>query len=191
MWKETGKINIIATGQIIELYEKEYEIDGKLKMFENARRPPGVRLLFEKVWKILLTKEYRSEHNGFDYRLPGGKVFDRIADMKQFTWDILDAAKNAAIIEAQEECGIVVDKKDLELFTTSHCGATIEWDLYYFIVQKFILTDIQALEEGEYITFDWYSEDEIIDLARNGSISEDRTKGVLWEYFLKNKESWV
>lgn len=49
MWKETGKINIIATGQIIELYEKEYEIDGKLKMFENARRPPGVRLLFEKV----------------------------------------------------------------------------------------------------------------------------------------------
>lgn len=75
------------------------------------------------------------------------------------------------------------------MFTTSHCGATIEWDLYYFIVQKFILTDIQALEEGEYITFDWYSEDEIIDLARNGSISEDRTKGVLWEYFLKNKES--
>ncbi|MBX9809018.1 NUDIX domain-containing protein [Candidatus Gracilibacteria bacterium] len=191
MWKETGKINIIATGQIIELYEKEYEIDGKLKMFENARRPPGVRLLFEKVGKILLTKEYRSEHNGFDYRLPGGKVFDRIADMKQFTGDILDAAKNAAIIEAQEECGIVVDKKDLELFTTSHCGATIEWDLYYFIVQKFILTDIQALEEGEYITFDWYSEDEIIDLARNGSISEDRTKGVLWEYFLKNKESGV
>lgn len=49
MWKETGKINILATGRITELCEVEYEIDGKLKMFENARRPPGVRLLFEKV----------------------------------------------------------------------------------------------------------------------------------------------
>jgi len=191
MWKETGNIDIIATGRIIELYTKEYEIDGKLKVFENARRPPGVRLLFEKVWKILLTKEYRSEHKGFDYRLPGGKVFDRIADMKQFTWDILDAAKNAAVIEAKQECGIIVDQKDIELFTISHCGATIEWDLYYFIVREFIMTDTQALEEGEFITFDWYSEEQIIELVRNWSISEDRTKGILWEYFLKNKNQWI
>jgi len=27
MWKETGKENILATGRIIELYEKEYEIE--------------------------------------------------------------------------------------------------------------------------------------------------------------------
>lgn len=84
MWKETGKINILATGRIIELYEKEFDFDGNMRLFEYARRPPGVRLLFERDGKILLTKEYRDEHANFDYRLPGGKVFDRITDMKAY-----------------------------------------------------------------------------------------------------------
>lgn len=191
MWKETGKINIIITGRIIELYEKEYEIEWKIKLFENARRPPWVRIIFEKEGKILLTKEYRGEHKIFDYRLPGGKVFDRIEDMKKYTGDMLDAAKNAAIIEAQEECGITVVADSVQLFTISHCGATIEWDLYYFIVHDFVETWTQNLGEGEYITFDWYSETQIVDLVRDWSISEDRTKGILWEYFLKNKTSWT
>lgn len=79
---------------------------------------------------------------------------------------MLDASKDAAVIEAKEECGIIVDKKDLELFTISHCGATIEWDLYYFIVREFVMTGAQDLGEGEYITYDWYSEDQIINLVR-------------------------
>lgn len=49
MWEATGKVHIIGTGYIIELYKEEYNIGGKLKVFEKARRPPGVRLLFEKV----------------------------------------------------------------------------------------------------------------------------------------------
>ncbi len=191
MWKETGKINILITGRIIELYEKEYEIKGKFKMFENARRPPGVRLLFEKDWKILLTKEYRSEYKAFDYRLPGGKVFDTLAKMKDYTWDMIEAAKTAAIIEAKEECGITVGENDLELLSVSHCGATIEWDLYYFIIREFVLTDEQELGEDEYITFDWYTYEQIVDLVSHWCISEDRTKGILWEYFLKNKTSWI
>jgi ADP-ribose pyrophosphatase len=184
MWKETWKTNIIATGRIIELYEKEYEIEGKIKLFENARRPPGVRLVFEREWKILLTKEYRGEHKTFDYRLPGGKVFDRIADMKSYTGDMFDAARTAAIIEAKEECGIIIQPENLELFSLSHCGATIEWDLYYFLVRDFTETGAQDLGDGEYITFDWYSREEITELVRDKKISEDRTKGILWEYFL-------
>lgn len=185
MWKETGKENILATGRIIELYEKEYEIEWKIKLFENARRPPGVRLIFEREWKILLTKEYRGEHKTFDYRLPGGKVFDRIVDMKAYTWDMLDATWTAAIIEAKEECGIIIEPRNIELFSLSHCGATIEWDLYYFIVREFQMTGAQDLGEGEYITFDWYTQDEVIEFVRTWQMSEDRTKGVLWEYFLK------
>jgi 8-oxo-dGTP pyrophosphatase MutT (NUDIX family) len=186
MWKETGKVNILAQGRLLELYEKEYEIEGKLKMFENVRRPPGVRLIFEKEWKILLTQEYRSEHKSFDYRLPGGKVFDRLTDMKAYTGDMLEAAKKAAIIEAREECGIIVEKENMRFFHLSHCGATIEWDLYYFATSVFEETGFQDLWEDEYITFDWYSFDEIMDLVREWKISEDRSKGVLWEYYLKN-----
>jgi hypothetical protein len=48
MWKDTGITHILATGRILELYEKEWEIDGKIKRFENARRPPWVRMIFEK-----------------------------------------------------------------------------------------------------------------------------------------------
>ena len=166
MWNETGKINILATGRIIELYEKEWEIDGRIKLFENARRPPGVRLIFEQDKKILLTKEFRGEHTSFDYRLPGGKVFDRIADMKAYTGEMLEAARDAAIIEAKEECGMVVKRENIELFSISHCGATIEWDLYYFVIREFEQTKSQDLGEDEFITFDWYTREQITDLVR-------------------------
>jgi len=33
---------------------------------------------------------------------------------------MLDAAKNAAIIEGNEECGILIEKDDLQLFKISH-----------------------------------------------------------------------
>ncbi len=184
MWKETWKTNILAIWKLIELYQKEWEIDGKIKLFENARRPPWVRIIFEKEEKILLTKEFRWEHKSFDYRLPWGKVFDTLSDMKSFDWEMLDAAKNAAIIEGNEECGILIEKDDLQLFKISHAWATIEWDLYYFIVKEFQETGKQNLWDGEYITFNWYSKEEIVDFVRNWEISEDRTKGILWEYFL-------
>ena len=97
---------------------------------------------------------------------------------------MLDAAKNAAMIEAREECGIETQIENLELLGISHCGATIEWDLYYFLVRDFTETGKQDLGEGEYITFDWYSREQITEYVRDKKISEDRTKGILWEYFL-------
>ena len=89
---------------------------------------------------------------------------------------MLDAAKNAAIIEAREECGIEVEIENLELLSISHCGATIEWDLYYFLVRDFTETGTQDLGEGKYITLDWYSREDITELVRDKKISEDRTK---------------
>jgi 8-oxo-dGTP pyrophosphatase MutT (NUDIX family) len=44
-------------------------------------------------------------------------------------------AKNAAIREAKEETGLII--KSLDHITTSHCGANIEWDLYYFVTDNF------------------------------------------------------
>jgi predicted NUDIX family NTP pyrophosphohydrolase len=79
---------------------------------------------------------------------------------------MLDAARTAAIIEAKEECGIVIDAPHIELFSLSRCGATIEWDLYYFLVREFEMTGTQDLGEGEYITFDWYTHEDIIELVR-------------------------
>jgi hypothetical protein len=85
--------------------------------------------------------------------------------MKAYEGDMLEAAKNAAMIEAKEECGILIRKENIELFSISHCGATIEWDLYYFIIRDFEETGTQDLGEGEYITFDWYKKEEIVEFV--------------------------
>lgn len=86
--------------------------------------------------------------------------------MKAYSGEMLDAAKDAATIEAREECGIFLEKENLELFHLSHCGATIEWDLYYFIIREFNQNGMQDLGEDEFITFDWYTHEQIIDLVR-------------------------
>lgn len=70
MWTKTGKENILGSGRIVELIEYEVDLGNKKKMFELARRAPGVRMIFERKDKILLTREFRGENDGYDYRLP-------------------------------------------------------------------------------------------------------------------------
>lgn len=61
--------------------EEEFTIDNDIKTIKRklVRRPPGVRaIIINENNQILLSKEFRYELNTFDYRLPGGKVFDSI-----------------------------------------------------------------------------------------------------------------
>ena len=75
--KSTQPENIVFRGKIVEVVQ-----DAKR---EFARRSPGVRLLIIKGNQTLLTKEYREEIKSFDYRLPGGKVFDTLVNYNNFT----------------------------------------------------------------------------------------------------------
>src|SRR3989344_3156812 len=139
-------------GKIIEVVEKEVEQDGKIQTFEFARRSPGTRLIIPKGDKIILSKEFRHELGKYDYRLPGGKVFDSLSEYNKAleqNVDISESAKNAAIKEAREEAGVEV--KDIYFFHKSVCGATVMWDLFYFVVNDFDQVS-QELEAGEDIT---------------------------------------
>ena len=89
----TGQESILVAGKILELVQFEVDIAGKKKIFETARRAPGVRLIFERDGKILLSREYRRETASYDYRLPGGKVFDTLAEFKAFSGDIAVASR--------------------------------------------------------------------------------------------------
>jgi len=136
--------------------------------------------------KLLLTKEFRYELNDYDYRLPGGKVFDTLKEYKlsmQENKDILVHAKKAAQKECLEETGI--KPKNLEFFYLSHSGGpTVEWDLYYFIVSSFEETkEGQKLELGEDIKVEWKTRKEIEKLCVDNKINEDRTVGVLFKLF--------
>ena len=55
--------------------------------------------------------------------------------MREFDGDIVEEAKKAATREAREEAGVMIQNP--ELIHISHCGANVEWDLYYYLVTEF------------------------------------------------------
>lgn len=175
---------IFAKGKLFELVHLK---QGDGRVFEVARRAPGVRLIIaDKVnKKVLLTKEYRQELAEWDYRLPGGKVFDTLDDFETFRAsgdDIAEAAKNQAINEAQQEAGVEISK--LELYKKSVLGATVEWDLYVFEATEWQLSvHGQELEVGEMIEADnWINFDEAKQMILDGKMQEERVALILLQW---------
>lgn len=171
--------SIAFSGKIGEIVHQK-QPDGRV--FERYRRPPGTRLVIVSPdKKILITKEYRSETGNVDLRLPGGKVRDSLAEYHQLLargQDIAEAAQQAAIKEAAEETGLEV--KNIQLITKATAGATVEWDLYYFLVSDYAeLPQGQQLEHGEDIEVSWMTADEIRAAAAKDKMQEWRSVGVL------------
>lgn len=178
-----SKEEVVFTGQIIEVIRQtRVDKSGKEKVFEKAVRPPGVRLIIVKHQeeKILIAREYRYNIEDFDYRLPGGKVCDSITEYNQIA-DKKSEATKATIWESKQEAGIITTKP--KLFTIANSGGpTIDWDLYYFVIDEFE-ESTQELEFGENISIQWLSFDEAIKVALSDKMREDRTVGVLMKYF--------
>jgi 8-oxo-dGTP pyrophosphatase MutT (NUDIX family) len=170
---------IAFSGKIGEIVHAK-QPDGRV--FERYRRSPGTRLIIiSPDKKILVTREHRSEAAGIDLRLPGGKVCDSLDDYHKLLssgQDIVEAAKAAATKEALEETGLII--KNLALITKANAGATVEWDLYYFMVDKYTENPGgQELEDGEDIEVAWMSADELLQAIKNGEMQEWRSAGVL------------
>lgn len=161
-----------------------------IKTFELARRAPGTRLIIiNEQWHILLSKEYRKETGNYDLRLPGGKVFDSTEEYENFlttNQNIQEAAVDWAIKEAQEEVGIQVN--DIEFFAKSISGATVVWDLYYFIVRDYV-HGTQQLEHGENISYNFYDPATVQKMCLDGTIQEDRSAMMLMKFLTKHNLS--
>lgn len=173
---------VVAKGKLFELVQTTQD-DGRV--FEVARRAPGVRLIILDKAKVLLTKEYRAELQDWDYRLPGGKVFDSLDYFEAHRAsgdDILDAAVAKAKGEGVEEAG--VDIQDVKLFKKSTLGATVEWDLYVFEVTDWSPhNDGQQLEEGEQIEADnWFGFAEVEQMILEGKMQEERIALILLQW---------
>ncbi len=179
------KETIAYQGKFIEVVEQEVEINGKMRKLEKARRSPGVRIILIKDNQVHLSKEFRLEVNGYDFRLPGGKVFDSLEEYNAALagkQNLAEAAKQAAIKETREEMGFIVT--DAKLFHTSICGATVEWDLYYFVVTDFEQVS-QQLEEDEVIEVFPVSIEEAKAMCLDGRIDEERSALTLLRYLSK------
>ncbi|MBT5022498.1 NUDIX domain-containing protein [Candidatus Woesearchaeota archaeon] len=185
-WTQYSKDKIDYTGKIFQIVKRPMICGTKKTDFEIARRTPGVRVIIVNKNKMLINHEFRTEINGFDYRLPAGKVFDNLENYASAIKNndvLVKHAKRAAIKECLEETGIKV--QNIELLQKAHAGTTIEWDLYYFIVDEFEVSESgQQLEHGEVIKPVWKTFDEIKEMCLNGQIKEDRTVGVLLKFIL-------
>lgn len=179
--------DILFEGKTFEIIKKHYKRYTKTISIEIARRSPGVRLIIVKNKKILLIKEYRYELNDYDYRLPGGKVFDRLDEYKDNLERNVEIGK-CAIMAAKKECleetGIIARK--IRLFRKANAGLTVFWDLFYFIVEDFSMNPRgQELEDSEEIYPEWKTFKEIKKLCLNNKIKEYRTVGILLSYLMK------
>jgi ADP-ribose pyrophosphatase len=182
---------IQATGRIFELVQIP-KPDGRV--FEVARRAPGVRLIIADKTKkqVLLTREHRWELDGWDYRLPGGKVFDTIKEFEAFRQSgdqIQAAATKKAKEEAAEEAGMQVE--EVELFKKSMLGATVEWDLYVFVATKWQPhASGQNLKEDERMGIDvrFYGYDEVEQMILNGDMQEERIGLILLQWLKKQSQ---
>ena len=179
---------IIAKGKLFELVQLSQK-DGRV--FELARRAPGVRVIIadKATKKLLLTKEFRRELKAWDYRLPGGKVFDTLDEYEVFRRtgkDILGPAEKKAKEEAAEEAGVSVN--GVQLFRRSVLGVTIEWDLYIFEALDWKnRPGGQALEDGEQIEAPaWYDFAEVEQMILDGRMQEERVALVLLQWLKLN-----
>ncbi len=181
---------IIFEGKTFEIIERNYRHNNKNFSVEIASRSPGVRIVLVKNNKILLIKEFRFELSDYDYRLPGGKVFDTLKEYKnkiKNKKNVLNFATEAAKKEFLEETGLIL--KNIKHLCISKAGLTVEWDLYYFVASDFKKnTTGQKLKKGEIIYSECKTFDEVTNLCINNEIREDRTIGILLKFLLKHTQ---
>jgi ADP-ribose pyrophosphatase len=180
---------IVFRGKIGEVVHTT-QPDGRI--FERYRRPPGTRLVIvtdEK--KLIMIREHRLETGTTYLGLPGGKVRDTLDEYQKLIksgGDILAAAKEAATKEGSEEVGVTVS--GLNLLTKAISGATVEWDLYYFITDDYQENaEGQNLGQGEQIERIELSAREIRQAINKGEMWEWRSVGVLLGLVLPRLES--
>jgi hypothetical protein len=190
MAAEKPKEEILATGKLFELVAL-HQPDGRV--FELARRAPGVRVIIanRNTGKLLLTREFRRELGDWDHRLPGGKVFDSLAEYAAFRstgQDILVPAQAKAIAESVEEAGI--DVKTVQFFRKSTLGATVQWDLFVFEATDWSEhPDGQRLEQGEQVeTGTWVSFDDAEEMILSGKMHEERIALILLQWLHQARE---
>lgn len=179
----SGPEQIAFKGKMFEIVHQPMQLGEINTTFEYARRAPGTRIIIPlHDGNILLTREYRPSLNAYDFRVPGGKVFDSLPEYTAFRAsgaDMKDAAIAGAKKEAREEAGIIVDS--LDFFALSKAGASVEWDLYYFVVTAYT-ESTQAPEEHEDITLAPTPREEVRRMCLDGRIQEDRSALMLLRY---------
>ncbi len=179
----------VYSGKIVGVRRQLMKEPTRTLEYEWAYRSPGTRALIVKDNKILMIHEYRPAQKGYDYRIPGGKVFETLDEYEEALEKgqeyIEQAAEKRIITECLEEAGIVAKK--VKHIHTSTCGATMRWDLFCFRIEEFEEHPKgQHLDHGEIIEPTWKTFDEVEQMCLNKQIKEDRTVALLLRFIAQN-----
>jgi len=142
---------------------------GKIRTFEFIWRIDGTRTIAQdESGKILLSREYRHELKGYDWRLPGGKLDYPDEPIIQ-----------AAARELKEETGISATNWTYLWETTA--DATVRFKRH-FLLAKGLTAGQSSPSEGEDISVSWFTPDEVEKMALQGDIQEEISALALLRY---------
>lgn len=189
---KVGPDQEVFRGKLLRIITRRVQLpNGIERLLEQAERPPGVRVIVVNDSHILMTKEWRVEINGYDYRLPGGKVFDSLDDYLsadvRYPRKMTTFARQAAQKELREETGVSLQLKQFRKIHRSACGATLLWDLYFFYASmpgKRPKLNAISTSEGEETVPVWIPIREALELCVTGKVQEDRSVAALVKLIL-------
>lgn len=157
----SSKHILVWQGIHFKAYQEKVEVEkGVIKTFEYVYRKDGTRTIaINNDKEVLLTKEYRYELEGDDWRVPGG----RLNDEKE---PIVKAAKR----EFQEETGFIAE--NWEFLWTTTLESTVRYQRHFFLATK-LKSDKSLRDEGERLTVHWIPLQEAFVMAMKGEIREE------------------
>lgn len=197
--RDLGRYTTLFSSRLFSIREHPVLFsNGIYKTFQFVERSPGVRALVTAGDMIFLNKEYRVESGGWDYRLPGGKVFDSREEYDRFRQENSEERNLSAktfetvVKELREETELQFQPNSIKFVEKTNCGSVICWDLFFFhlkldSVENQNLDRCQSIE-GECTVPCWLSFDEVIALCISGKIQEDRSQAFLLRFILKSRK---
>jgi 8-oxo-dGTP pyrophosphatase MutT (NUDIX family) len=158
------------------IYQEEKEISpGVFETHEYVRRRDGTRTIaIDSDNNILLTYEFRYELNGYDWRVPGGRLdYD--------DEPIIGAAQR----EFVQETGFVAE--NWEFLWTTTLDSTVRYQRHFFLATKLQLVG-SSRDLGEKIDVHWIPLEKANEMALIGKINEEISALAIARLFFEIKE---
>jgi ADP-ribose pyrophosphatase len=150
---------VIFEGKHFRVFHEDVEPEpGYSTTFEYVQRNDGARIIVLDGRRVLLTREYRHELQGYDWRLPGGRLN---AD---------EPASEAAKRELIEETGVRADRWKFLWSTTP--DSTVRYQRHFFLAEGISVGD-PSRDPGERLTVHWVELPSACELALRGEIREE------------------
>ena len=148
-------------GKLLHVYFDEVEISGKTYRREVVSHPGAAAVIpVTENKEILFVKQYRYPVKRELLEIPAGKL------------DETEDPEHCALRELEEETGYIGNIRELGYIYTTP-GFSDE-KIYLYLADHLVYTQ-QSLDEGEYLEVLKIPVEEVLEMIRNGRISDAKT----------------